>query len=282
MAYYTVTSLILYLLVLLNFIPALASAQSCQRIISLAPTVTETIFELGLSDRLIGVTTFCDYPEEAKKIAQLGSYFDTNLEKALSLKTDLVIGLPESRLILQKFSANGIPVLEINNRSVEQIILSYNIICQQCACAQKAQEIQQKLRAETDQIKQSSAAREHQKAAVLVASTVGTHNTEFYLSGNDGYYSSLLNILNISNVVTGNTFAIPGASFESLIALNPDIIFSIASRSDNLDNALVQIKKYLPNVKLIELNQDYAGKPGPRFIKLLKDMQAELDKELKE
>ncbi len=258
------------LLIFLLFLSGKANAE-CQRIVSLAPTVTETIFALGLGDRLIGVTTFCDYPEQAKKIPQLGSYFDTNIEKALAMKTDLVIGLPESRLILQRFSAKNIPVLEISNRSIEQIIASFTSICEVCGCDQR--ELESGIMLELQQIEKLSKNRPHKKAAVLVASSVSKENIEFYLSGDDGYYSSLLKVLNITNVVKGNTFALPGASFESLIALHPDVIFNIGSSKVDIE----KIRKYLPEVQIIQLDKDYAAKPGPRFIELLKDMQSGLD-----
>lgn len=270
---------ILFLLIFLIFVSSSAAERSCERIVSLAPTVTETVFAVGIGERLVGVTTFCDYPEQAKKISPLGSYFDTNIEKALAIKTDLVIGLPESKLILQKFSAHNIPVIEVSNRSIEQIISSFSVICEKCGCQSKALELERAISQKLKQIKQVASLRPLKKAVVLIISSISRSQSEFYLSGNDGYYTSLLEALNISNAVNSNTFALPAASFESLIALNPDIVFTISNKSEESKLALQQIQNYLPKVKIIELHQDYAGKPGPRFIQLLHDMQTELNKE---
>lgn len=65
-----------------------------QRIVSLAPVITETLFLLGEGDRVVGVTRFCDRPAAATALPQVGGYSDASLEKILALKPDLVIAMP--------------------------------------------------------------------------------------------------------------------------------------------------------------------------------------------
>ncbi len=66
-------------------------ALSPQRIVSLAPSMTEILFALGLGDRIAGVTSFCDYPEEAKKKPKIGGMSNPSLEAVVSLKPDIVV-----------------------------------------------------------------------------------------------------------------------------------------------------------------------------------------------
>jgi iron complex transport system substrate-binding protein len=61
------------------------------RIVSLAPSMTEILFALGLGDNIVGVTTYCDYPEEAKKKPKIGGMSNPSLEAVLSLKPDVVV-----------------------------------------------------------------------------------------------------------------------------------------------------------------------------------------------
>ncbi len=70
---------------------AAESAPPPKRIISLAPSTTEILFALGLGDRIVGVTTFCDYPEEAKAKAKIGGMSNPSLEAVVGLKPDLVV-----------------------------------------------------------------------------------------------------------------------------------------------------------------------------------------------
>ncbi|MCX7667663.1 MAG: ABC transporter substrate-binding protein, partial [Atribacterota bacterium] len=64
---------------------------SAQRIISLSPANTEIVFSLGLGDRLIGVTSYCNYPEEAQTKEKIGNVTEIDLEKVVRLEPDLVL-----------------------------------------------------------------------------------------------------------------------------------------------------------------------------------------------
>ncbi|RJQ49447.1 MAG: cobalamin-binding protein [Nitrospiraceae bacterium] len=68
-----------------------ASAKSPERIISLAPSITEILFAAGLGDKIVGVTTFCDHPEEAKQKPKIGGMSNPSLEEVVLLKPDIVI-----------------------------------------------------------------------------------------------------------------------------------------------------------------------------------------------
>jgi len=64
-----------------------------KRVVSLAPSVTETVFALGLGDRLVGVTTYCDYPAAAKRLPKIGGFMNPSLEAIVARRPDLVIGV---------------------------------------------------------------------------------------------------------------------------------------------------------------------------------------------
>ena len=66
-------------------------AEPPKRIISLAPNMTEILFAIGLGDRIVGITNFCDYPEEAKKKQKIGGMSNPSLEAVVSLKPDIVV-----------------------------------------------------------------------------------------------------------------------------------------------------------------------------------------------
>ncbi len=82
-------------LIIISFILGIANfasaAETPQRIVSLAPSTTEILFALGLGDNIVGVTSFCDYPEEAKSKPKIGGMSNPSLEAIVSLKPDLVV-----------------------------------------------------------------------------------------------------------------------------------------------------------------------------------------------
>jgi iron complex transport system substrate-binding protein len=100
--------------------------QPVRRIVSLAPSVTETLFALGLGDRVVGDTDFCDYPPEAKKKTRIGGTVNPNIEAVAALHPDLVVATreinrPDSVLSLQRL---GISVYVTDPQSVEQVLTS--------------------------------------------------------------------------------------------------------------------------------------------------------------
>jgi len=97
-----------------------------QRIVSWAPNVTEILFALGLRDKVVGVTRYCNFPPEARSRTKIGSITEPSLEATLALRPDLVIG---SRLnpkpAFQALDRAGVPSLAVEARSISQ---TFNVI----------------------------------------------------------------------------------------------------------------------------------------------------------
>ena len=93
--------------------------RSSERIVSLSPSVTETLFELGLGDRVVGVTSFCKYPEEALNLPKVGAYLDPNYEAIVALTPDLVIlrkEFEEAKMQLEDLGIRSLTVDQITSR----------------------------------------------------------------------------------------------------------------------------------------------------------------------
>jgi len=90
---YSMEKLIILFLVLISHFDAYSAlaGETPKRIISLAPSITETLFALGLGDNIVGVTNFCDFPEEAKKKPKIGGMSNPSLDAVVSLKPDIVV-----------------------------------------------------------------------------------------------------------------------------------------------------------------------------------------------
>jgi iron complex transport system substrate-binding protein len=98
------------------------------RIVSLAPSLTETIYALGAQDRLVGVTDFCDYPPDAQKKTKVGGAINPNLEEIASLHPDLVLVTKELNRMdtVRALDTLGIPTYaaDAHTRTVDDIIVS--------------------------------------------------------------------------------------------------------------------------------------------------------------
>src|SRR5262245_45049114 len=128
MAHLHRTTIALALALLLS--PGSLRAQAPQRIISLAPSITEILFALGVGDRVVGVSTYCDYPEAAKQIDRVGTFLQPNVERILAKKPDLVIGVPSpgNRASVERLQELGLRILIVNPERIAEILAAIRTI----------------------------------------------------------------------------------------------------------------------------------------------------------
>jgi len=103
--------------------------RSVQRVVSLAPSITETVYALGAEAKVVGVTTYCDYPPEARQKEKVGDFFMPNLEKMVALKPDVVflIATGQSQTLM-KLEGLGLKTFVLNPESSEQTLESFRLI----------------------------------------------------------------------------------------------------------------------------------------------------------
>jgi len=132
-----------------------ASSPNPQRVVSLAPSVTETIFALGLGQRLVGVTTYCDYPAEARKLPKVGSFINPSLEAIAGQRPDLVIGVNDSNhpVKAREIERLGMKVSLVSVRSVSEILQSISSIALWMGNPEAGQAIVRKITARFDEVK---------------------------------------------------------------------------------------------------------------------------------
>ncbi len=95
-----------------------------RRIVSLAPNITEIIFDLGQERRLVGVTRYSDFPPEAEKLPKIGSYVHLDLEKIVALKPDLCIAIKDGNpiAVANRLESLKIPVYAVDPNNLETIM----------------------------------------------------------------------------------------------------------------------------------------------------------------
>ena len=144
--------------------------QPVRRIVSLAPSVTETLFALGLGDRIVGDTDFCDYPPEAKQKRRIGGPVDPNIEVIAALHPDLVVGARSINRLASVHSLEqlGIPVYGTDPRSVEQVLTSTERLGELLGAGDAGRSLLTNLRARLSQIDRSLAGLPPQTVMMVV------------------------------------------------------------------------------------------------------------------
>lgn len=125
-----------------------------ERIVSLAPSNTEILFALGLGDKVVGVTNFCDYPEEAKAIEKVGDAFNMNVEKIVSLSPDLVLAIGGMTEVMAKLEELGLAVVVLQPADLESIYQTIELVGQAAGAEAAAQALVASMRERVEAIEE--------------------------------------------------------------------------------------------------------------------------------
>jgi iron complex transport system substrate-binding protein len=129
-----------------------------ERIVSMAPSVTETLFAVGAGDRVVGVTSADDYPPEAKRIAVAGDFNGPNVEKVLALKTDLLILAANDTTEegAEKFERQtGADVFVMEPKSVRETIEDVGVVAEVVGEEEGGRKVQREMRRELREVQEA-------------------------------------------------------------------------------------------------------------------------------
>lgn len=259
-----------------------AAETICKRIVSLAPSVTETAYDLGLGEHLVGRTRFCRYPQEVKSVTEVGGFYDVSVEAIVAQKPTHIITLRESADVATSAARFGAEVIVVDHASVTGIKESIRAIGERCGVAEQAE----KKLAEYAQREWAVAARiadtDQPRTLVVVGrAQEGSETSALYISGSDGFYTEVLKLAGAQNVNQSRTVPVPIISTEGLQQLNPEAVFEVVNVDDvgaarNARKLWGQFSE-LSAVKkgaVFILEDDFASIPGPRYILLVEKLAA--------
>lgn len=253
---------------------ALASATTAaqehpQRIVSLAPSVTEVLFEAGLGPRVAGVTSYCRFPREVLALPKVGGYLTPSYEALVALHPDLVVTLPEQADLEPRLRALGFPLMRVDHRSLEGIVRSIEQLGDRCGAAPAAHRAADALRQRLDALRRTAAG---PRPRVLICFGRVEDFRRLTAAAPGTIHDDLITQAGGANVLTSRAVAYPTLSAESVIRLDPDVIIEFSSGETDAA-ALGRHWNRLAAVSAVKTGRVYvfAGEflsiPGPRFVR---------------
>lgn len=254
-------------------------ASEPQRLISLAPSHTEILFALDLGDRVVGVTTFCDYPEEAKSRAKIGGFSSPSLEKIVALEPDLILATSMHQQIIGSLEDAGLAVLVFCPRKVADIMHTIEVVGQATGRQQKANLLIEDMEERVNEIKSKvSAVPEAERPSVYYElwyeplMTVSSNNL----------IGELIELAGGRNIAADTGKEYPQLSEEVIIANNPDIMLHSYGHGDEKvpDAEEIAARKgwenlsFVKNKRIYQINADIVSRSGPRIVQALEEMAA--------
>jgi len=238
------------------------------RVVSLAPSVTEIIFEVGYGHRLVGATQYSNYPPLADKLPKVGTYVHLDLERIVALQPDLCIGIQDGNTysVVNRLDRLGIPVYIINPQNIASVINSVDKMGQILNQTSKSQKIIKGLNQRVNAVTERLFGIQHRPDVFF---QIGI--SPMISVGTSTFISDLIVTAGGNNATPGpNPY--PKISREEILHLQPDIIIMTSMvDEDNVKQLKARWKPWhqIPAVKnnrIYVLNADVFNRPSTRLV----------------
>ena len=247
-----------------------------ERAVSLAPNLTEIVFAVGAGNKLVGVTTFCDYPGEAKKIQKIGDTMTPNIESVIALKPQIVLVSTASQIenFTKTLDEQGIVYFVTNPNDLEGIYESIHAIGEIFDRDDAGH-------ATIDSLKKRVADVEAKtKQAAAVKTFVQIDKESLYTIGKESFITDLIARAGGISATADLPTAYPKLSKETAFALNPDAIILSESPDNQAPNDALKNSPAARNGKVFKINADLLSRPGPRIVDALEQIARALHPEI--
>jgi iron complex transport system substrate-binding protein len=254
-------------------------ATHIDRIVSLAPNLTEIVYAVGAGDRLVGDTEYCDYPAPAKNVAKIGDTIHPSIERIIALKPQVVLVSTASQLeaFTKQLDEQKIAVYVTNPRSLEEVFRSIAMLGDLFGTHEQAATLVADLRRRTTAVEAKI------KGTNPVAVFYQVSGEPLYTIGRESYLTDLVRRAGGSSVTADVSGAFPRYSDEAALAARPDAIILPSGGSMGDANSTVAASlKNSPaamNKRVYKINDDHLSRPGPRLVDGLEEMARALHPE---
>ncbi len=249
------------------------------RIVSLAPNLTEIVFAVGAGDRLVGRTRYCDYPAAARQVAEVGDTMTPSIERIIALKPQIVLISTASQLeaFTRQLNDQQIAVYVTNPQSLEGVFRSIQNLGDLFGQHDQAAKLVADSRRRADAVE---AAVKQVKPVKVFYQVSGE---PLYTIGRDAYLTDLVRRAGGISVTADVPGAFPRFSDESALAARPEAIIlpsggSMGTANSTVAAALRNSPAALNN-RVYKINDDHLARPGPRLVDGLEEMARALHPE---
>ena len=244
-----------------------------ERVISLAPNVTEILYALGVEDRVVAVTNQCDTPAAARSKAKVGDVANPSLEIMLALKPDLIIGttLGNPRETVRALEQTGIPLYGVNPHSVADIFVSIRHMAELMGVPERGEALASKLEARLATLEQRLAGTPRPRVLFVV------WLEPLITAGGDTFLNDVLQRAGAESITAEMKESWPHLSLETVIERQPDFI--VLPRLPALEGRLDELRRqpaWQP-VRAAEPGRavwldEAVLRPGPRIVEAIEKL----------
>ena len=251
-----------------------------QRIVSLAPSITETLFALDLGDRVVGVTEYCDYPEEALAKPKVGAYFATSLESIIHQNPDIVLSDGHDPVSGQLESL-GVTLVVLQPQSIDGILRDIELVGRITGRESKAGELVAEMERRIDAIAAKTMEVDRPTVFYVIDAS---EPAKPWTAGAGTFIDALIRLAGGENVAaTEGPYT--QFSLEALINADPAMIIGPARHGTSFLPDLGGFPGWkemraVKEGKVHLIEADLVSRPGPRIVEGLEEMARLIHPEL--
>lgn len=252
-----------------SFVPPDVEPGDYRRIVSLTPSITEVLFALGAGDRVVGVTSCCNYPEETAALTKVGDFLNPNMEAVLALEPDLIVLAPTGTLLRQSydnFASLGLTVLVLWNNDLEETFDSMETLGRtlNLDAGDKVEQLRTALAKEQGRW----------KGEPVVRTLWAVGRRPLIAVGQGTFQAEILSLAGGENILMGGE-SWPHLNEEFVIEADPEVIIDSSMGNETVEKALSAWNR-LASVKAVKegrvrvLAHDALFRPGPRMVEAVR------------
>jgi iron complex transport system substrate-binding protein len=248
-----------------------------QRIVSTAPRITESLFAMGLGPRVVGVTIYCKYPEEALRLPKIGTLLKPDVEAIVALRPDLVVVSDQHGHLAEQLSRLHIPSVEMQSQNLDAIYAGVRAIGKAAGAVDAAERMIQGMQSQLQSIAHRTAGLPKPTVAFIVGHTAG--RLEGLVAGaGSSYFSDLLRYAGGSNVFADVVTPYPKISLEEILSRDPDVIMELSGDTRPKQEEVLALWQSRRSLKAVRSGRVYALEstpflvPGPRAVEAVKQI----------
>jgi iron complex transport system substrate-binding protein len=237
-----------------------------QSIVSLAPSITETLFAIRAGNQVVGVTDYCNYPEEATSKSRVGGITNPNIETIVSLRPDLIILSMEGnvREDFDKLLSFGIPVFVTNPRTLQGIHKSIEDLGILTGKTEEAAQLVHSMQAREESV--IRAVPQRKKKTLLIVSL-----QPLIVVGGGTYLSELIRLAGGMNLAISASSTYPMYSRETVVAEDPDVLIIMSDILTDQSMLLTLFPEWevltaVQSNQIYGVDADIVTRPGPRAV----------------
>jgi iron complex transport system substrate-binding protein len=243
-----------------------------ERAISLAPSLTEMIFAVGAGDKVVGVTTYCDYPPGAAAIEKVGDTQTPNIERIVALKPQVVFVSTASQLeaFAKMLDEQHISVYVTNPTDLEGLLRNLTQFGDLFGTREQAGRLVEELRGRIEAVDERSKDQPRVRVFIQIS------KSPLFTIGKTSFLTEIVERAGGTSVTRDVEKAYPEFSKETALALNPEAIILSESDDNREPNDVFRNSTAVKSGRVLRVNADILSRPGPRLVDALEQIASDL------